>query len=97
LDSEADAQAQVVAHVLEAFIADHVRKAVFIVQSDTVAKKVANIVEVVIGILEDLSDYTMDTKVQFFQTIVSPRTARSRRKLRNALIEGCKDAGISVG
>jgi hypothetical protein len=94
LDTESRAQSQVVAHVLESFLAPHVLKAVFIVKTQQEAKMVENIVKVVIGNLEDLSRGGLNKRVRFYQVVISETDARSLAKVRRILTEARRDLGI---
>jgi hypothetical protein len=94
LDSEQNAQSQVVAHVLESFLTPNVLKVVFIVKSEEVARKVENITKVIIGNLEDLSDEGINKTVRFYQVVVSLRDARSLTKIRAILTDPHSNLGI---
>jgi hypothetical protein len=96
LDSEEDAQSQVVAHVLEAFLTPNTLKAIFIVKSEEVARKVGNITSVIIGNLEDLSDNGINKTVRFYQVVVPARDARSLAKVRAILSDPGSDLRIDL-
>lgn len=94
LDSEEHAQSQVVAHVLESFLTPSVLKAIFIVKTETAARRVGNIANVIIGNLEDLSDDGINKTVRFYQVVVAPEDAKSLKKVRAILTEPKSGLGI---
>ena len=81
LDSEERAQSQVVAHVVESFLTPNVLKSIFIVKTDRAARKVDNIVKVVIGNLDDLSKGGMNKTVRFYEVVIPESDARSLAKV----------------
>lgn len=96
LDSEEEARAQVVAHVLEAFLTPGVLKAIFIVKTEATGRKVGNITDVIVGNLEDLSDDGINKTVRFYQVVISVRDARSYKKVKGILTDPKNGLGITV-
>ena len=94
LDSEERAQSQVVAHVVESFLTPNVLKSIFIVKTDRAARKVDNIVKVVIGNLDDLSKGGMNKTVRFYEVVIPESDARSLAKVRAILTDPKSGLGI---
>lgn len=96
LDSEAKAQSQVVAHVVEALLTSHVLRAIFIVKSQAEADMVENIYTVISKNLKDRSAGKMPERVRFGVVVISPGDALSLAKVRAILAEASADLGIQL-
>lgn len=87
MDSEANRQALVVAHVLEAVLSHGVQKVFFVVQSVKDQDSVGHIARVVLASLEDLSGGKIGKGIQFYFIVISRKDARSYERAKGIIAE----------
>ncbi len=87
MDTEVKSQAQVVAHVLQAYFVPGVLKVFFIVKTKSDEELVEKITDIVLGKLSGETGSKIKKKVRFYHVIISKRESRSIEKVAEALGE----------
>ena len=87
MDTEADSQAQIVAHVLEAYFTPQALKVFFIVQSEPERDTVAHITEIVIAKLLEMSQGALNTRIRFYHVVITPQDSKSKHRVAEILRE----------
>jgi hypothetical protein len=96
MDTEAESQAQVVAHVLEACFTPQVLKVFFIVRSKRELDTVAHITEIVMAKLSDMSRDALNKRIRFYHMVITPQDSKSKQRVAEILKETRRPPQLSL-